>query len=278
MKKRLLRVAALSVVLTFAITVNGYCVGGSIGHGDISVFKEGQLATKLTGRNPIEDGSMLVCDGKCMVKSQGISLIAGDKSQIAVTNEEDTFRLYVKEGKVDYVISSNARKIAFYTPQGKYTVAEAMFNASGSSAVKGAVEVIKDGTTEILVSEGKMVFVTADGRKVVDANNKLVLAAAMVPPGPQTTVGTGAATTGTGAAAGAKTTVTGSTVFGVPTMTLAAVGTVAAVGVGAVVVNNNNDDDPAPQSTSSSSSSGSGSGSSGSGTSGGGSTPASKSM
>jgi hypothetical protein len=160
----------------------GFAAGGSIGYGDISVFENGQLSAKLTGQNPVEDGALLVCDGKCMLKSEGISIIAADKSQVAVTNEEDTFKLYVKEGNVDYVISSNARKIAFYTPQGTYTVAEVVFNASSSPVVKGAVTVGANGHTEISVTEGKMVFATADGMKTVDANNKIVLADALIPP------------------------------------------------------------------------------------------------
>ncbi|TKB09906.1 hypothetical protein [Desulforhopalus sp. IMCC35007] len=178
MKKTFLKVIALTAALSFGAVSVGFAAGGSIGHGDISVFKNGQLSAKLSGQNPVEDGALLVCDGKCMLKSEGISIIATDKSQVAVTNEDDTFKLYVKEGTVDYVISSNARKIAFYTPQGTYTVAEVVFNASNNSVVKGSVTVAADGQTEISVTEGKMVFATADGMKTVDANNKIVLAVA----------------------------------------------------------------------------------------------------
>ncbi|PHR27855.1 MAG: hypothetical protein COA36_07805 [Desulfotalea sp.] len=178
MKKTFLRTVALVAILSLAAVNVSFAAGGSIGHGDISVFKDGQLTAKLTGQNPVEDGALLVCDGKCMFKSEGISVIAADKSQIAVTNLDDTFKLYVKEGSVDYVISNNARKIAFYTPEGTYTVAEVVFNASSGSVVKGSVVVGADGRTEITVTEGRLVFATADGVKTVDANNKIVLAVA----------------------------------------------------------------------------------------------------
>ena len=173
---------ALTAVISLA-TANMSFAGGSIGYGDISVYKNGTLVNKLTGQNPIEDGSLLVCDGKCMLKSEGISIVASDMSKVAVENEADTFKLYVKEGSVNYVINSNARKIAFYTPQGTYTVAEVVFNASGTPVVKGQVVVDKDGKTEIIVTEGRMVFATADGMKTVDANKKIVLAQAVVTPG-----------------------------------------------------------------------------------------------
>ena len=74
------------------------------------------------------------------------------------------------------MINSNARKIAFYTPQGSYTVAEVVYNASSSPVVKGRVTVGSDGATEISVTEGRMVFATAEGMKTVDANHKIVLA------------------------------------------------------------------------------------------------------
>jgi len=175
MKKTFLRVVALTAALSLA-TMNMAFAGGSIGHGDISVYKDGTLVSKLAGQNPIEDGALLVCDGKCMLKSEGISLIAADQSKVAVKNEADTFRLYMKEGTVDFIINSNARKIAFYTPQDTYTVAEVVFNASSTPAVKGRVVVDSDGNTDISVTEGRMVFATSEGMKTVDANHKIVLA------------------------------------------------------------------------------------------------------
>ena len=175
MKKTFFRVVALTAALSLA-TMNMAFAGGSIGHGNIAVYKDNTLVSKLSGQNPIEDGALLVCEGKCILKSEGISVIAADKSKIAVKNETDTFRLYVKEGIVDYVINSNVRKIAFYTPQGTYTVAEVVFNASSTPVVKGRVVVDSEGNTEISVNEGRMVFATSEGMKTVDANHKIVLA------------------------------------------------------------------------------------------------------
>ncbi|BHH85119.1 hypothetical protein [Desulforhopalus sp. 52FAK] len=229
MKKTFIRALALTTVLSLACVNMSFAAGGSIGHGDISVYKNGQLTAKLSGKNPVEDGALLMCDGKCMLKSEGISIIAADKSQVAVTNLEDTFKLYLKEGKVDYIISSNARKIAFHTPQGTYTVAEVVFNASSGSVVKGSVVVGADGATEISVTEGKMVFATADGMKTVDANNKIILAVA---PGGAAAGGAAGGAVAGGAAAGA----------GITAATIGAV-VAGAVVVGAAVVAANDDDD-----------------------------------
>jgi hypothetical protein len=182
MQKSFLKTIALTAILSLTSANMGFAAGGSIGLGDISVYKNGTLVSELSGQNPIEDGSLLVCKSKCMIKSAGISLIGADSVKMAVTNKQDVFKLYVQEGKVDYIINTNVRKISFFTPQGTYTLAEAIFNAGSQSAVKGSVIVDSDGKTEIAVTEGRLVFTTSDGLKTVDANNKIVLA--MLPPVP----------------------------------------------------------------------------------------------
>lgn len=169
----------LAAVLSVAVTLNfaGFAfAAGSIAHGDISVYKGNQLADKLSGQNPVEDGALLVCDGKCMIKSKGISLVAADKAKLALMNEDANFNLFIREGHVNYVITDNSRTIAFHTPDNTYSVAEVIFNAGSASVVRGYVQVNENGQTEVGVTEGRMVFTTAEGKQTVDANNKIVLA------------------------------------------------------------------------------------------------------
>ncbi len=116
MRKRIKSIS-LCLVLAFSVstTVSFAAQGGSIGQGDISVMKGSQVVDQLKGQNPVQDSSMLVCDGKCMIKSEGISLVAADQAKFAIKNEADTFRLFLRSGSVDYVITEKARKIAFHT-------------------------------------------------------------------------------------------------------------------------------------------------------------------
>ncbi len=217
MKKKI-AVAALTLLMTFGPVTSGFSAG-SVSHGDISVFKGEQLADKLSGQNPVDEGSLMVCDGKCMIKSEGISLVATDQAKFAIQNEDSVFNLYVRSGELNYVVNDNSRKIAFHTPGGTYSVAEVVFNASSSPVVRGSVVVNEAGETEISVSEGRLVFATATGMKTVDADHKIVLAIAEV--------GAGA---GLGAGIGTGTIVTGALI------------TTAVVG-GAIVIESNNDDD-----------------------------------
>jgi hypothetical protein len=218
-------VAALSLLLAFGPVASGFATG-SVAHGDISVFKGGQLADKLSGQNPVEEGSLMVCDGKCMIKSEGVSLVAANQAKFAIRNEESVFNLYVRSGEVNYVINDNTRRIAFHTPGGTYSVAEVIFNASSSPAVRGSVVVTETGETEITVTEGRLVFATADGMKAVDANNKIVLAIAEV----------------AGAAGAAS---AGATGAGIGTGVLVTGAIVSAVAVG-VVASNDGSGDSAP--------------------------------
>jgi len=224
MKKKI-AIAALGMLMTMGSTT--VLASGSIGHGNMSVFQGEQLVDKLSGQNPIAESSLLVCDGKCMIKSQGISLVAADQAKFAIQNEESVFNLYVRSGKVDYVISDNARKIAFHTPEGTYTVADVIFNASSSPVVRGSVQVSASGETEIEVTEGRLVFATGDGMKTVDANNKIVLA--VLPAAGAAGAGAAGAGIGTGVIVGGS-----------------LVAAAAVVTTVVVVDNNNKSDDPAP--------------------------------
>ena len=185
MRKRMKSIS-LCLILAFSVstTVSFAAQGGSIGQGDFSVMKGDQVVEQLKGQNPVQDSSMLVCDGKCMIKSEGISLVAADQAKFAIKNEADTFRLFLRSGSVDYVITEKARKIAFHTPEGVYSVADVIFNAGSDPVVRGTVTVTKDGKTEVSVKEGKLVFATADGMKTVNADEKIVLAISTPPAAP----------------------------------------------------------------------------------------------
>ncbi len=189
--RKMIKSLSLSLVLVLGMaSAPAFATqGGSIGQGDFTVMKGGQSVDKLSGQNPIQDESMLVCDGKCMVKSEGVSLVAADQAKFAIKNENDTFRLFLREGTVDYVFTDKARKVAFHTPEGVYSVAEILFTAGGDPVVRGSVRVTAEGKTEISVKEGKLVFASADGMKSIGANEKIVLAissppAPAVPPPP----------------------------------------------------------------------------------------------
>lgn len=229
--KKVMIGAALVAVMHFS-GVGNVLASGSVGQGNIGVYKGGQLADKLSGQNPVEEGALLVCDGKCMIKSEGISLVAADQAKLAIKNEDKAFNLFLREGYVNYTITNNTRQIAFHTAQGTYTTAEVIFNAGSNPVVRGYVQVDKDGQTEIGVDEGRLVFATAEGAKIVDANHKIILAVSDV------TGATGATPAGA-APAGVE----------IGTGTLGGILGIGALVTGVIVVSNTDSDNSSPQTT-----------------------------
>jgi hypothetical protein len=225
MKKR---VAGLVCLVVFLLGIAGLAFAGpgAVSEGTVKVFKNGKLSARLSGVSPVDEGSLLICEGKCMIKANGVSILARDKAELAIASKGDTFNLYVRKGHVEFVVSKKTSKIDFYTPEGAYSVADMMFNASTSPVVRGYMEADASGT-RVGVREGGMIFNTAEGPKTVKADEYIVLAMADVDK-----KGGGAPV---GQAAPQKSFF--STPAGQTTVAVLAVGTV--VGLGLAVSNNN---------------------------------------
>lgn len=198
---------------------------GAVGQGNISVYKGGQLAYTFKGQNPVEEKALLVCDGTCKVKAPGVSLIGTGGTRLAIKKDQELFNLLVQEGRVDFILTDSISKVAFYTPDGRNTVADVMINASTNTPTRGYMQVNDNGTAEVGVLEGRLVFNSVDGPKMVDSNNRILLSLADVTAG--TTLGASATGSGTTTAAA-----------GAAAAGTAAIGTAAATGMvvaGAVV-------------------------------------------
>jgi hypothetical protein len=118
MKKKLKGIS-LCLVFAFSLssTVSFATPGGSIGQGDFSVLKNEQVVDTLKGQNPIDESSLLVCDGKCMIKSEGIWLRL--IRQIRHQNDTDTFSSVC--GPVSSTLPKSAQDCH---PEGVYSVAK----------------------------------------------------------------------------------------------------------------------------------------------------------
>ena len=166
----------------------------------------------------------------------GVSILAQDKAELAIAGKGDTFNLYVRKGHVEFIFSPKTKKVDFYTPDGVYSAADLMFNASTSPVVRGYMQV-DDAGTRVGVREGRMVFNTANGAKTVKAKEYIVLAMADVD---KKSAKKGAAAP-LPASSGQQSLAAEKTFMGLPVKGLAwgAVAMGTAVGVGLAVSNNN---------------------------------------
>jgi hypothetical protein len=236
----------LSAYIMTALFTVGFAgtqaTAGILAEGNISVYKGGSLTNTITGQSPVDEEALLVCNEKCMLKSTGVSLIGATGSELSVKSGQGQFNLLLREGKVDFILSGAVEKMGFYTPDGQYSVADVVFNASTGSPVRGYMQVTEGGKTAVGVYEGRMIFSTVEGAKVVDSNNYILLA--------QAEMGAGAAATGAGGA-GAGAIGSAAAALGVSTTTVVVGGVVVAAGavaggIAAANAINDDDDDPAP--------------------------------
>ncbi len=173
-------VLALTAMCLFLMASVASAAGGGILQGNYSIYKDGKIAANLTGKNPMIEDSLLVCNGKCVINSHGISLVAAQNAIFAVRDQGNQFNLLVKQGKVDFALLNPSRKIGFYTPDGGYTVGKGIVKTSVDSSLRGFMQV-ENGKTEVGLYDGSMVFTTAEGIKTVNANEKIILAMAEIP-------------------------------------------------------------------------------------------------
>ena len=202
----LLTTGIISLFLVVGSTNAFAGLSGIIAQGEFSVYKKGTLADKMSGITPVTEETLLVCESNCLIKTKGISLIVQDGTEMAVKKGPDQFNLMVTNGLVDFSLTNQAGKVAFYTADGQYTVGDAMFNASTESSVRGYMQITDDGRAKIGIHEGRMVFSTSVGPQTIDSQDYILLAqasAASAAASASAAGGSGAASASAAAAASA---------------------------------------------------------------------------
>jgi len=239
MKKKTFNACIMAALLTAGIA-STQATAGILAEGDISVYKGGTLSGTMIGKNPVDEEALLVCNGKCMIKSTGVSIIGATGTELSVKSDQEQFNLLLKEGQVDFILSGTVGKMGFYTADRQYASADVIYNASTASPVRGYMQVTSEGSTKIGVYDGRLVFNTVEGAKIVDSNNYIVLA--------QSGLGSGGVTAAETVAATETAVTTGGGIFaGIGTPALVT-GTAVAAAAAWGVVEYANDDDDTPSS------------------------------
>ncbi len=171
--------------------------GRIIPEGSVTFMKNGEPVAKYNGQAPLDESAMITCDGKCLVKLTGISLVATDKAVFAVRQNDGVVGLYLKSGQVDFSVLDVTSQMAFYTPDGRYVMSEGFIApASSTSSVEGYMGV-DDTAAEIGVRQGSMVLATAEGFQTIDPGYAYKVAFVEGGAGAGGTGGAGLATGGT---------------------------------------------------------------------------------
>lgn len=184
--------------------------GRIIPNGKVGIISEGREVGQIKSEAPIPEGSLMMCDGNCVMQAHGLQLVAQDKSVFAVTEGGERFDVMVKNGRIDFGVKADSKSLAFHTPTDVIQVQQVIVPASSEGLVRGSVMVTDKGT-ELAVSEGMLKVAYNGTQQVVQPGQPIVLAQA-------------------GAATGAATT---TTTTGLSTTAMVVGGSIAAVGLGA---------------------------------------------
>jgi hypothetical protein len=150
-------------------------------NGSITLYKNGHAVSTYNDQGPLDENSLIVCNGTCLVKMQGIAMSAVDQTKFAVRERNKSVSLYVEQGKVYFVISDLAHQFAFYTPNGYYLRTEGFIApAATGNSVKGFIQVT-DKATEIGMESGTMIVMSDEGTQAINPGQSIVLAMADVP-------------------------------------------------------------------------------------------------
>ena len=198
----------ITTLLIAAAMMAGVSTAGAATEGRIiptnrvSLEKNGSVIANLTSQAPVDENALIICHGTCMVKLRGVSLVAMDKTEFAVKQIGNFMNIYVKQGKVNFIITDTSRQFAFYVPDGRYIKTEGfVIPASTDNAVKGYIDVTGKATA-IGMDRGGMVVQTMNGRQMISQGHAIQLAMAEVPAAAPTQGAAGAGSTGAASLAG----------------------------------------------------------------------------
>lgn len=178
--KKIFLVGFFSLVLvasSFAATK-----GRIMTNGKVTMYQNGRAVASYTDQGPLDENSLIGCNGSCMVKMQGIAMNAADQTTFAVKEQGSAVNLYVEKGQIYFVMSDLSHQFNFYTPDGYFVKTEGFIApASAENSVKGFVRVT-DKATEIGMNTGVMIVTTDEGTQTIEPGQSIVLAMADVPP------------------------------------------------------------------------------------------------
>ena len=191
-----------------------------IPQGKVSILEEGKEATQFQSELPLPEGTLMLCNGNCLVQTQSLQLVAQDQAVFALAEGKAQWDLTVKSGQVDFAMRPDGKPISFHTPLDTIQMERAIMPASGTGMVRGSVVVSKTDSN-LVVREGTLQVMGPDGTMLVQPGQAIRLVAA----------GSSAAGTKAGAATEETWTIAGITATKT-TWLIGTAATIAVIGLG----------------------------------------------
>jgi hypothetical protein len=157
-----------------------------IPEGKVSILADGKEVNQFQSEMPLSEGSVMLCDGRCLVQTQNVQLVAQNKAVFALAEGKAHWDLTVKSGQVDFAMRSDAKPISFHTPLDTIQTERAIVPASNTGMVKGFIKVTEKESV-LNIQEGALQVMAPDGTQLVQSGQAIRLAAAGTTTGTTTT-------------------------------------------------------------------------------------------
>ena len=137
-----------------------------IPQGKVSLLEEGKEATQFQSELPLPEGTLMLCNGNCLVQTQNLQLVAQDRAIFALAEGKARWDLTVKSGQVDFAMRADAKPISFHTPLDTIQMEQAIVPVSGAAMVRGSIKV-GEAESVLSVQEGSLQVMGPDGTVLV---------------------------------------------------------------------------------------------------------------
>lgn len=173
--------AMVAVLVTLLVVQPMFSWAGQgarvIPEGKVSLLADGKEVNQFQSEMPLSEGSLMLCNGRCLVQTQSIQLVAQDQAIFALAEGKSHWDLTVKSGQVDFSMRSDAKPISFHTPLDTIQTQRAIVPASSNSMVKGSIKVTEK-EARLNIQEGALQVMAPDGTQLVQPGQAVQLAAA----------------------------------------------------------------------------------------------------
>ena len=145
--------------------------------GSVRVMDNGKEINNFKSEMPMPQGLTMAVNGKCIVQSQSLQLVAQDQAVFALNEAESRYDLTIKSGRVDFAMRPEAKPVSFHTPHDLIQSEQAIVPAGNAGLVRGFVTVSEE-KTELSIQEGALQVMSSDGTQLVQPGHSIVLAQA----------------------------------------------------------------------------------------------------
>lgn len=139
-----------------------------------SLIIDGQEMTSIKSEMVLPEGKLITCRGSCLVQARNMQFVPQDQSIFALSETSEHYELTVRSGRVDFAVGRDSKGLTFHVPNQTIQSEKTPLSATESGVVRGYVTVTDQGA-EIVVQEGALQVATADGARMVEPNQPLVM-------------------------------------------------------------------------------------------------------